>query len=99
MVDRQFRSVGTTTLATLRCTNTSPGARPVIWLAGTRLSEQPIHMYCGLCCASRSVKNVGFSRTMAAAHSRLWSNMSCSDELMKQSEVVEQPGHCRARPF
>ena len=35
-------SVGTTTFATFRCTNICPGARPTIWLAGTRLSEQPI---------------------------------------------------------
>ena len=37
--------MGTTTLAMLRCTNISPGSVPVILLAGTRLSEQPIHRY------------------------------------------------------
>ena len=41
--DRQLRSVWTTTLATLRWTNSSPGSRSTISLAGTRLSEQPIH--------------------------------------------------------
>ena len=71
MVDRQLRSVGTTTLATLRCTNTSPGSSPVIWLAGTRLSEQPIHMYLGFCCASRLVKKPGRSRSIWAAQARL----------------------------
>lgn len=44
IADRQFRSVCTATLAMLRCTNTSPGRRPTIWLAGTRLSAQPMHM-------------------------------------------------------
>ena len=41
-----------TTLATLRCTNTSPGARPTTWFAGTRLSEQPIQRYSGACRSS-----------------------------------------------
>mgnify|MGYP003694316245 CR=1 FL=1 len=37
--ERQLRSVCTTTLATLRWTKSSPGARPTISLAGTRLSD------------------------------------------------------------
>src|SRR5512143_2043679 len=37
-VERQLRSVCTTTLATLRCTNISPGSKPTIWYAGTRLA-------------------------------------------------------------
>ena len=57
--ERQLRSVCTTTFATLRCTNTSPGARPTIWFAGTRLSEQPIQRYSGACRSARSAKNGG----------------------------------------
>lgn len=49
ITDKQFRSVCTTTLAMLRCTKTSPGARPMISLAGTRLSAQPIHKRRGDC--------------------------------------------------
>src|SRR6478672_1020556 len=73
---RQLRSVCTTTLATLRCTNISPGSRPTISFAGTRLSEQPIHMYLGACWAMRREKNSGSSRTMAAAQARLLANSS-----------------------
>ena len=40
-------SVAGTTLATLRWTKSSPGARPTISLAGTRLSEQPIQSRSG----------------------------------------------------
>ena len=42
ITDWQFRSLLRTRLAMLRCTNSSPGSRPTISLAGTRLSEQPI---------------------------------------------------------
>jgi hypothetical protein len=59
ITDSAFRSECTTTLATLRCTNTSPGSSPVIWLAGTRLSEQPIHRYLGVCCAARRGEEAG----------------------------------------
>ena len=48
----------------LRCTNTSPGARPVIWLAGTRLSEQPIQRYSGDCWCARLLKNSGSAARM-----------------------------------
>ena len=41
--DRQLKSVCRTRFATLRWTNSSPGASPTISFAGTRLSEQPIH--------------------------------------------------------
>src|SRR5690554_4828082 len=88
MVDRQFRSLGTTTLATLRCTNTSPGSRPVIWLAGTRLSEQPIHMYLGFCCASSPVKNPGRSRSIRSAHSRLWTNRSSMEVVLMRCSLA-----------
>ena len=53
-------------LATLRCTNTSPGSRPVIWLAGTRLSEQPIHMYLGVCCLTQAGEEAGARRAPSA---------------------------------
>src|SRR3546814_4733609 len=71
ITDRQLRSACTTTLAMLRWTNTSPGCMPVIWLAGTRESEQPIHRYFGACCSARRLKNAGSSRTAPAAQSRL----------------------------
>ncbi len=49
----------TTTFATLRWTNTSPGASPTIWFAGTRLSEQPIQRYSGDCRSASPVKKSG----------------------------------------
>src|SRR6476661_2243304 len=76
IVDSAFRSECTTTLATLRCTNTSPGSRPVIWLAGTRLSLQPIHMNLGRCCFTSPVKKPGRERSISAAQARLWSKRS-----------------------
>ena len=48
----------------LRCTKTSPGASPITWFAGTRLSEQPIHRYSGDCCLTRREKNSGSSECM-----------------------------------
>src|SRR3546814_2495946 len=61
ITDMQFRSVCTITLAMLRWTNTSPGARPMTWLAGTRESEQPIHRYLGACSSDRRSQNCGSS--------------------------------------
>src|SRR5690606_14008542 len=67
ITDMQFRSVCTITLAMLRWTNTSPGARPMTWFAGTRESEQPIHRYLGACSSDRRSKNCGSSlRTPSA---------------------------------
>src|SRR5262245_44394975 len=74
IAERQFRSVWTTTLATLRWTNISPGSRPTIWLAGTRLSEHPIHMYCGACWRDNRSKKPGSCRVISAAHVRLFVN-------------------------
>src|SRR3954462_11233630 len=71
-VDNALRSECTITLATLRWTKTSPGSRPVIWLAGTRLSDQPIHMNLGFCCWVRLEKKPGRSRSICAAQARLW---------------------------
>src|SRR5574343_304610 len=55
ITDSALRSEWATTLATLRCTNNSPGNRPTSSLAGTRLSAQPIQRYCGFCCSSSLV--------------------------------------------
>lgn len=49
MTDKLLMSLLTTKLATLRCTNISPGCKPVISSAGTLESEQPIHRYRGVC--------------------------------------------------
>src|SRR5262245_17901698 len=73
ITDRQFRSLWTTTLATLRWTNTSPGSTSMIWLAGTRLSEQPIHKYLGACSAANRWKNVGSLAVIRSAQARLLS--------------------------
>src|SRR6476661_3632187 len=71
MADRALRSECTTTLATLRCTNTSPGSSPVIWFAGTRLSLHPIHMNLGFCCCVSPLKKPGRARSISAAQARL----------------------------
>src|SRR4051812_32021196 len=73
ITDRQLRSLCTTTLATLRCTKSSPGRSPTISLAGTRLSEQPIQRYLGRCCRERRAKNSGSFRRIRADHSRFFS--------------------------
>jgi hypothetical protein len=52
-------SVATTMLATLRCTNSSPGISPTTSLAGTRLSEQPIQRNSGRCWRARRAKKSG----------------------------------------
>src|SRR6187200_2905373 len=104
--ERKLRSVWTTTLATFRCTKTSPGASPTIWFAGTRLSEQPTHRYSGVCRSARSVKNPGSPATIAAAHARFRSNSSWSPVtgglppflpggnglLQRRGEAVDDPG-------
>src|SRR5437773_1866901 len=82
---RQFRSEWTTTLATLRWTNNSPGIKPTISLAGTRLSEQPIHRYCGSCWRKRLVKKPGVRASVASAQRRLLSNSSCNCVVMRNS--------------
>src|SRR5476651_114758 len=71
--DKQFRSVWTTTFATLRWTKSSPGSRSTISFAGTRLSEQPIHRYAGACCAASRWKKSGWAAVTLAAHFRLLS--------------------------
>src|SRR5581483_2426602 len=70
---RQFKSVCTTTFATFRCTNISPGRSPQISVAGTRLSEQPIQTYAGDCCSASRAKKPGSRATRSAAHRRLFS--------------------------
>src|SRR6185369_14596292 len=85
--DRQFRSVWTTTLATLRWTKSSPGRRPTISLAGTRLSAQPIQRYFGDCCATSDEKKFGSRSLMRRAHARL---------LSKSVVSRSTSGHCRS---
>ena len=68
----QLRSVCITMLPTLRCTKTSPGNNPLIWLAGTRLSEQPIHRYSGCCCLASRAKNSGSSSDTRFAQALLF---------------------------
>src|SRR5450432_968380 len=76
ITDRQLRSEWTTTLATLRWTKSSPGSRSTSSLAGTRLSAQPIHMYCGACCWSSPVKKPGRAASIFFAQRRLLSSSS-----------------------
>src|SRR5690606_34392703 len=76
ITDRQFRSVCTTTLAMLRWTKTSPGATSMIWLAGTRESEQPIHRYSGACRRESRSKKPGSSALTRSDHLRLLSSSS-----------------------
>src|SRR5690606_30186963 len=76
ITDRQFRSVCTTTLAMLRWTKTSPGATSMIWLAGTRESEQPIHRYSGDCSRESRSKKPGSSALTRSDHLRLLSSSS-----------------------
>src|SRR5207244_10384412 len=91
MAERQFRSVCTTTLPTLRCTNNSPGASPTIWFAGTRLSEQPIQRYFGDCCRDNSRKNSGFTCRIPSDHARFlskrWSSVSIFSEGQRNLSV------------
>src|SRR6478735_7173260 len=69
-------SVCTTMLAMLRCTNTSPGAVPVISLAGTRLSEHPIHRNSGVCVTESRLKKSLSSLFFCSTHA-LFCNNSC----------------------
>jgi len=89
ITDRQFRSECTTTLATLRCTNNSPGSRFTRSFAGTRLSAQPIHRYCGACCWVSPVKKPGRDASVFAAHRRLLSRSSWSEVLMAVLQCVK----------
>src|SRR3954469_22456676 len=77
--ERQFRSVCTTTFATLRWTNSSPGSRSTISLAGTRLSEHPIQRYFGVCCWASVSKNCGSRDLIRCAHLRLLANRWSSE--------------------
>src|SRR5206468_7534492 len=98
-VDNALRSECTITLATLRCTKTSPGSSPVIWLAGTRLSEQPIHMNLGFCCLVSELKKPGRVFSISAAQARLWVKRSlmvgmvvlCSHGLGEQLPPDQHP--------
>src|SRR4051812_38568862 len=95
ITDRQLRSVCTTTLAMLRWTNTSPGARPVIWFAGTRESEQPIQRYCGDCWRARREKYSGSAAVAARAQVRLfsrsWSRLTRGSRRFAEQLAPDQP--------
>src|SRR6218665_383594 len=58
-----------TVLAMLRVTKISPGSVPVISLAGTRLSEQPIHKKSGFCTSDvwskKCLSSITFCATQA----------------------------------
>src|ERR1051326_3562862 len=73
MTERQFKSVCTTTFATLRWTKSSPGKRPTISFAGTRLSAQPIQRYCGDCWCDSRLKKFASRCVIDDAHLRLFS--------------------------
>src|SRR5829696_759107 len=70
MTERQLRSVWTTTLATLRWTNISPGERLTNCVEGTRETEHPIHRYSGVWCRASSRKNPGSRALISPAHAR-----------------------------
>src|SRR4051812_21003815 len=77
ITERQFMSVCTTRLETFRWTKSSPGNSPTISLAGTRLSEQPIQRYLGLCCLESFSKKRASRVRMSLAHCRLLSKRFC----------------------
>ncbi len=62
-----------------RCTNISPGDRFTIWFGGTRLSEQPIQRYSGVCCLDNCEKNSGSFSLIELAHAKLLSKRYFSD--------------------
>src|SRR6188768_2018414 len=93
--ERQLRSVWTTTFARLRWTKISPGSRPTIWFAGTRLSEQPIQRYSGDCWVESLEKNSGSDACILADHARLFANRFVSD-FVTRGKVRESGGAGRA---
>src|SRR4051794_18407590 len=88
--DRQFRSECTTRLAMFRCTNTSPGSRPRISLAGTRLSAQPIQRYFGDCWRASRVKNSGSASTRWFTQARLFANRLSRLHIKRSHRLAEQ---------
>src|SRR5436190_18446861 len=62
----------------LRWTKSSPGSRPTISFAGTRLSAHPIHRYFGFCCRGSRAKKSGSLRRIRSDHARLLSNKGLS---------------------
>src|SRR5688572_6574080 len=90
MAERQLTSACTTTLATLRWTKSSPGGRPTISFAGTRLSEQPIQRYSGACCFVRRAKNCGSWRVMRSAQARLFAKSSLRKRKRENASVLRR---------
>ena len=68
ITERQFISVWITRLATFLWTKSSPGSSPTISLAGTLLSEQPIHRNSGDCCYDSFAKKPGYLISIDSAH-------------------------------
>src|SRR5215204_6956597 len=74
ITERQLKSVWTTTFATFRCTNISPGTMPTSCVAGTRLSEHPTQRKVGDCCLAKVWKNPGSCAVILSAQARFWSS-------------------------
>src|SRR5215203_6473670 len=72
----------------LRCTKISPGCVPVISLAGTRLSLQPIHKNSGVCTWARRSKYSGSFPVFSAAHALFSSNNFSYDNIAVLFEFV-----------
>src|SRR3982751_4727809 len=95
--DRQLRSVWTTTLETFRWTKSSPGNRPTISLAGTRLSEQPIQRYLGDCWVESFSKKRESRVRISLAHCRLLSKRFCSVSMAINGHKIRVKAVDRAR--
>src|SRR4051794_33410705 len=94
----QFVSPGDTMLATLRWTKSSPGSRPTISLAGTRLSAQPIQRESGFWIAHRRSKKPGSRLRRSSDQARLFSRSFDSTSGLRgddhpQDDVVLARGH------
>src|SRR5438874_13245221 len=83
ITERQFKSVCTTRLPMLRWTKSSPGIRPTISFAGTRLSEHPIQRYRGDCWCASFAKNAASDRRMRSAPARLFRKGSRSTSRLR----------------
>ena len=72
---------GGCTLAMLRWTKTVPAGSPMIWLAGTRASEHPIHRYFGACfslpCSSNHALLVSDHVALASRRCLMSNGVAC----------------------
>src|ERR1044072_6130441 len=60
----------------------SPGFSPTSCVAGTRLSEQPIHRYRGVCCCASELKNCGSEALISSSHCLFFSKNSRKSSIM-----------------